>query len=127
MNDLENHNHKEQIYKYIIEGHSNDDILEYLEASNMTLDQAKILFEEALKSFVKAANLPKSVRLGWCLEAYRDLYRRLLETGDYSGALKAIQEISKLSVLNKKESSPHDKNDIKDEIDNYIDTVMALK
>jgi hypothetical protein len=34
---------------------------------------------------------------GWCFEAYRDLYRRMVEVGDYAGATRAVKQIAELA------------------------------
>jgi len=40
--------------------------------------------------------------MGWCIAATRETYRKLLSTGDYAGALKAVQMIAKFSeTINK--------------------------
>ena len=114
------------VFDFLIAGHGNANILEYLETREVTPAQAKDILEEALTKFLKSAALPKSLRRGWCLEAYRELYRKLVETGDYSGALKAINEIAKLSDLLSSKGKTPDEN-IKDEIDEYIENMMAIR
>lgn len=37
------------------------------------------------------------VIVGWALESCRELYRRMVDCGDYSGALKALSEMLKHS------------------------------
>ncbi len=124
--DIEPVNPVENVFNFLIEGHGNANIIEYLETREVTTAQAKSILEEALTKFVKSAALPKSLRRGWCLEAYRELYRKLVETGDYSGALKAVNDIAKLSdLLSSNKPSPVDEN-IKDEIDEYIENMMAI-
>lgn len=34
---------------------------------------------------------------GWCLEASKEMYRRMVEQGDYVGALRAIKQIKDLA------------------------------
>jgi hypothetical protein len=71
---------------------------------------------------LKAAKLPRAVRRGWCLEALRNLYNKLLETGDYAGAIRAVKEIATLSRLYDQGDNQTDKEEIND----YIDNVMSL-
>jgi hypothetical protein len=117
----------DQVVNFLIEGHGNRDIIEYLESQQMPAAEAKAVFEDALKKFIKAANLPKAVRRGLCLEMYRDLYRRLVATGDYAGALRAVQELAKLSDVQpvKGDKSP-ETDKVRDEIVDFIDDVLAL-
>jgi len=35
---------------------------------------------------------PRLIR-GWCYEATRDLYRRMVEIGDYANALRAVKQM----------------------------------
>ena len=122
--DLKSINPVENVYGFSIQGHSNSNIMEFLETQELTPENARNVLEQALNKFIKSANLPKTARRGWCLEAYRELYRKLFETGDYSGALKAIKEIANLAELSSaKAESAHE---IKDEIDEYIDNMMEL-
>jgi hypothetical protein len=110
------------VAEFMVEGQSNANIIEYLQSKEMSLEDAALVFEQALANFVKSANLPRSVRRGWCLESLRDLYQKLVSTGDYVGALRAIQEIAKLADLYKSDSQKN----LKDEINEYIDAVMTL-
>lgn len=107
---------------FMVEGQGNAEIVEYLLAENMSPEEAAAVFEQALGAMVKAAKLPRSVRLGWCLEALRDIYRKLVVSEDYAGALQAVKEIAKLTDLYKKGGEA----DLKTEIDEYIDAVMTL-
>lgn len=107
---------------FLVEGHSNADIIEYLHGQSMTAEDVALVFEQALSNFVKSANLPKTVRRGWCLEALRDLYQKLVATGDYVGAIRAVREIAKLSDLYNAEGV----STLKEEINDYIDAVMSL-
>ena len=72
----------------------------------MTPEAAKATLEQALIKFVKVARMPAEVRRGWCIEAMRDLYRRLVETGDYSGAIKAVKEMANLAGVDAKKAPP---------------------
>jgi hypothetical protein len=116
-------NPADQVAHFLIEGNSNADILEYLEAQQMTAEAARTCLQDALAKFVKIARLPSEVRRGWCLEAYRDLYRKMVSTGDYTGALRAVQELAKLSDV-RLTGKPVE--DVQDEIDQYIDEAMTL-
>ena len=104
-------------------GQASAEILEYLEAQRMTPDAARNLLQDALAKFIKIARLPSEVRRGWCLEAYRDLYRKAVAAGEYAAALRAVQEISKLADI-KLTGKPVE--DVQDEIDRYIDEAMTL-
>lgn len=112
---------------FLVEGHAAVHIVEYLESQTMTADAAMNVLHEALNKFVKVAKLPKEVRRGWLIECARDLYRQMKHTGDYTGALKALQEISKLSATYPSKSAPLPTvEETSDEIDDYIKEMMDL-
>lgn len=79
----------------MLEGHSARDIdhaaRHYWPRVNLEKIKGEIYDELAL---VAAAD-PDTLT-GWCLEAYRELYRRMISTGDYSGAIRAVREIQNL-------------------------------
>lgn len=115
------------IFGFLIEGNSNADILGYLATIDISPETASAYLQEAFQKLIKAQGLPNSVRKGWCLEAMRELYRRMLASGDYSGALRAVQEISKLSGADKSGSvAPEINPGVADDVDAYIDSVMAV-
>jgi hypothetical protein len=77
---------------WLLEGQRSEDIqrswAEHFPAEDFhkTLDAAWDHFERI------AAAAPDVLR-GWCLEAYRELHRRMVDVGDYTGALRAIKEL----------------------------------
>lgn len=52
------------------------------------------------------AQADRTVIRGWCLEALREMYRRMVDIGDYAGALKAIKEL--MHYANKCSSTDQD-------------------
>ena len=51
---------------------------------------------------MKDSEINIEMRTAWCFEAYRDIYKKLIETGDYNGAIKAVKEIASLAGANKR-------------------------
>ena len=86
----------QQVVRLMLEGHSLSDVIEYMQSTqkNLTTQQAS---EWAFAWFEQAADIPEKSRIGWCIEAYRELYRRMVEIGDFNGAVRCVSEISKLS------------------------------
>ena len=112
---------------FLIEGHSNIDIIEFLESRQLTPSAATSVLEEALKKFVKASKMPAEVRRGWCIEALRHLYQKMESSGDYSGARQAVSEIARLAdIVPGKNKAPQDPDDTKDEIDQYVEMLLNL-
>ncbi len=89
-----------EIARLLIEVQSLADIKEYIESKG-NKDSDKII-SKAFAVILEDQNISQEIRQAWCLEAYRDIYRKLVETGDYSGALKAIKEIAALTKPSKK-------------------------
>lgn len=85
-----------QILEWMVAGHSDKDILEAV-AATFPGRPADELLGRAVDHLAAAAKCPRDVLMGFALEAYRDLYRRLREIGDYQGAMKAVAALVKLS------------------------------
>jgi len=84
------------VFDFIVSGHSHTHIVEYLKSVGEDDASSKEIIAQAFEKLLDSAELPESARRGWCLEAYRLLYQKLVATGDYSGALKAVKEIANL-------------------------------
>ena len=81
-----------KIYGMILEGNTRQDI----EAAAPDLFpgvDAKKVVAHALEAFAVVANESTDVIGGFCLESSRDLYRKMVEVGDYAGALRAVKQI----------------------------------
>jgi len=91
------------VFDFIVSGHSHTHIAEYLKSVGEDDVSAKEIIAQAFEKLLDSAELPESARRGWCLEAYRLLYQKLVATGDYNGALKAVKEISKFPNGNEPE------------------------
>tara|TARA_Y100000310_G_C20521112_1_gene733729 strand:+ start:487 stop:858 length:372 start_codon:yes stop_codon:yes gene_type:complete len=85
-----------EVVRLMLEGHSLSDVIEYMQKGNkqLTSEDATLW---AFSWFEQSADIPAKSRLGWCLEAYRELYRKMVEVGDFNGAVKCVTEINKLS------------------------------
>jgi|SRR5690625_2654500 len=87
-------------WKWMISGHNKADILEALAEKFPSANPQEVMVR-ALEAFAVAVKEPKEIIDGYCLEAYRGIYQKCLDTGDYSGALSAIKEIARLNERNK--------------------------
>ena len=87
---------REQVIGWLLEGHRDSDIKQAVE-SLWPNEDPMALMHAAVDHFAKAADCDRAVVLGWAMEAYRDLYRRLLEIGDFANAMKAVKELVALA------------------------------
>ena len=51
----------------------------------------------AIARLAEAAEFDPAIVQGWCIEATRGLYARMVEIGDFSGALKAVKQLHELT------------------------------
>lgn len=72
------------------------DIVEALHEKHAD-DDASEAIACAMSHFEKVADSDMSVVRGWCLEALRETYRKMIETGDYAGATRTIKELYKIA------------------------------
>lgn len=84
-----------QVQRLIVQGHGKADVLEWLKKEHPK-EKGEALYKKAVAFFTDHA-MNKIERLGFCQESARYLYQKMVEVGDYSGALRAIQEVAKLS------------------------------
>lgn len=85
------------ICSLLIEGNKEGDIDEYLRESGMSEKTFAKNLEAALAVLDAESDVPSLRRRGWCLLAMREVFRRLMATGDYSAAIRAVEGIAKLS------------------------------
>lgn len=89
----------QQVQDWILQGNSEHLIRESI-ADEFPDASPVALITGVLNHFVEVASLNEVALLGtygWCLEASKEMYRRMVETGDYAGALRAIKQIKELA------------------------------
>jgi hypothetical protein len=85
-----------QVLKWILSGASERDVTEAVTNCYQTTDPQPLILA-ALHELRQAADAdPQTIR-GFCIEAVRDLYRRMLEIGDFTGALRAVKQLSEMA------------------------------
>ena len=84
-----------QIVKWILSGATEGDVAEAIEAAWPDATP-KPLIVAAIERIRAAGDFDKQVVLGWCFEATRDLYRRMVDIGDFPGALRAVKQLAEL-------------------------------
>lgn len=109
-----------EVVRLMLAGHSLSDVIEYMQnkQKGISVEQAT---EWAFSWFEQSADIPEKSRLGWCLEAYRELYRKMLDIGDFNGAVRCVTEIQKLNKGVKTKS-----NTITANAETWTDQLMKL-
>lgn len=85
-----------QVLAWVLEGASARDLKEAI-AANFPEEDGEALIISVLRDLEKSAARSPDVMIGFCLEASRELYRRMTEAGDYPGALRAIKQLAELT------------------------------
>jgi hypothetical protein len=81
-----------QVIAWLLDGHRQNDIAEAIATRWPDADPAE-LTTAAVDHFAAAANYDLGVLVGFTLEAYRDLYRRMVALGDLPNAAKVLKEL----------------------------------
>jgi hypothetical protein len=84
-----------QVYRWILEGATEFDILEAAQQAWPEAANAEILLA-AISKIKESARIDGQTVAGFCVEATRDLYRRMVEIGDFPGALRAVRQLRDL-------------------------------
>lgn len=84
-----------QVVQWIVDGERSASIRQLIQSTYPDTD-AKILLMLAMNHFESVADFDAPVVVGWCFEASKDLYRRMVEVGDFVGALRAVKQVSDL-------------------------------
>ena len=85
-----------QVILWMIAGNRGEDIKEALSKEFPSQDEGKVI-ASAAEHFKKLANSNDNVLRGWCLDATRDIYQKMVSIGDFSGALKAIKQLNEFN------------------------------
>jgi len=80
----------------MLEGHNDHEIREALSKQIPNVDLDKVL--SAVQRLFENAGSNRNIRgtLGWCEKTSRDIFRKMLEVGDYEGALRAVKQVASL-------------------------------
>ncbi len=89
----------ESVIRQILAGFNLADISEVVTDNG---GDATALIQEAISNLEAMADEPADAVTGFAMCATRELYRRMLETGDYTGALRAVKQLLEISNGRKK-------------------------
>jgi hypothetical protein len=83
------------VIDWLLTGATEQQIREALAEKYPECDPTNVMLE--VQTHLQAAGRPNTDAVkGWALMAYRKIYQQMLQIGDYSGALKAVKEITNL-------------------------------
>jgi hypothetical protein len=83
----------DQIFKWVLAGHSEHDIEEAIRAQWPEAEMQPLIVA-AIGKIRSSGSIDPDAVSGWCFEATRDMYRRMVEIGDFAGALRAIKQLA---------------------------------
>ena len=84
-----------QVKRWILDGCSEFEITEAA-ARLWPGEKIKPMIGAVMDGLCDSSQFDTRVVVGWCFEATRDLYRRMVEAEDYQGALKAVKQMTEL-------------------------------
>lgn len=85
------------VLQWLISGASEADVLEALRVKYPTADPRQTM--AAVRDHLAAEGQPEPDALrGWVLVSLRELYRRMLEVGDFDGARKVLRNITEIGL-----------------------------
>lgn len=88
--------------RQILLGHAKLDILEWVKSQPYTGDAGKI-YQDSVDAFAGINSNDPEIKIGFTEAALKMLYQKMIEIGDYTGALAALKEYSKLNKLGEKQ------------------------
>lgn len=85
-----------QVFAWILSGATEHEVSEAIAAAWPDA-KPKPLIVAAIQRIRESAAIDAETVTGFCVEATRDLYRRMIADGDFAGALKAIKQLSEIA------------------------------
>ncbi len=84
---------------WILEANKLTDIQDSLQQvfPQLNKEQRQAAIEAAVEEITSAADESPEFTRGWCIAATKEIARKMNDIGDYAGALKAIQQLQKLT------------------------------
>jgi hypothetical protein len=89
----------EQVRQWLIDGARDHAVIESTRKAwpEWSADPMPLLMA-ALGEIRDSADFDSTTLLGWCFEATKDVHRRMIEAGDYAGALRAIRQLADMAA-----------------------------
>lgn len=84
-----------QVLRWVLTGATIHDIHEAIRETWPAAEPSELL-DQVQQQLGDEADCDADLLRGWCYAATRDLYRRMVEIGDFAGALRAVKLLSEL-------------------------------
>ena len=84
-----------QVFKWLIAGNGDANIREAV-AEYYPREDVGAVMTRVLIGLRESAEIETDVVMGWCIESTRDLYRRMVEIGDFASSLRAVKQMAEL-------------------------------
>jgi hypothetical protein len=85
-----------QVLTWMLAGESDFDVVAACQA-HWPDDAPKPIIAAVISQLIKSADIHPEIITGWCFEATRFLYQKLVDIGDFAGALRAVKQLEELS------------------------------
>lgn len=82
-----------QVFLWIVQGATEYQVRESI-AQEFPAENGDALIVAAVDKIGEAANYQPETMRAWCIEAYRELYRKMFQIGDFAGALRAVKQLA---------------------------------
>lgn len=82
----------EALIDWIVRGHGEKDLRDAL-ATYYPGESPEVLIEQAATHFTHAGKADRTMVRGFCIEAYRTVYQKAFDIGDYTTALRALKQL----------------------------------
>ena len=86
----------EEVFKWILSGITEHELNKKIDETWPDVDKQPLIVQ-AVKRFSDNEHLNPTAVMGFCFEASRDLYRRMIEAGDFVNALRAVKQMADLA------------------------------
>lgn len=88
----------DQVVRWIVEGHAASDIERSIREQWPEADVSAVALA-ATGQLIESARITPEVVKGFCIEATREMYRRLVEMGEFAQALRAIRQLWEMTSV----------------------------
>lgn len=94
-----------QVLTWMLEGNSVFAIEAAIRETYPGADPQPLMLHAA-RELIESSKVPRDLMMGWCFQATRLLFARMVDVGDFAGALRAIKQLDDLATRNCPDPTP---------------------